>query len=801
MWSVDFTGIYDFGSGNSIYASQHDNDGDATRFDYYIPNPFFEANLTGNWIAANEFPPFSDVTAYVYESDPASSLRFEATLSTDEWGHAWFDFWELGLGEMDPWNYINVAGGGYSKDLILLPLTLDVFDPDSEYIAGTAPDGELVRVEVCNEIIPDEEWDCRSEEVPALGGSWYITFTDIDLLDETWYAAFITDEDGDSTMAELMEPPAPPFFEANITGNWISANEFPTFTDVTVSVYESDLSLVPLFSTTEATNEWGHAWFDFWDLGLGGMVPGNYVKVEGGGYLKDLVLLPLTLDVFDPDTEYIAGTAPDGELVRVDVCNETIPDEEWDCRSEEVIAAGGTWFVTFTDIDLQPESWYAAFISDGDGDSTMAELSPVPIILAAINGFVEAYDFGPGGTSARLEVHAEDGSGLKCEDNFSLPVEYNIWLDCAEVQPGDQVLLFVNEEPVKDHVVFDLSLDDVDLGQGYFAGTAPPWSTVHVSICNPEQECFFAEDNTEDSTIWAIFIDPTSIDPQAWFAAVMFEEDGDHTMAQLPSPPLPFLTASPFDDWVDGIGWPLGAMVELIIDDDHDPFNGALYTTTAESVPAPWNPDETWVGFNISGIFDLQPFHVVVMNHGDIFKVHEVTELAVTMTDPAVDIISGTAAPYSEVNVWVNWVEGAFVWATADGEGVWSADFTGVYDLEHGTGGVAAQFDDDGDGTWADWWIVTPGGIVDEILNMSDEDLAPELKRSLTTKIKNAMKSLDKGRENAAIEQLEAFINQVEAQRGKKISDETADLLISYAENLISQIEGGHKCPSEVQIG
>jgi len=53
------------------------------------------------------------------------------------------------------------------------------------------------------------------------------------------------------------------------------------------------------------------------------------------------------------------------------------------------------------------------------------------------------------------------------------------------------------------------------------------------------------------------------------------------------------------------------------------------------------------------------------------------------------------------------------------------------------------------------------------------------------------LKSLNKGRENAAIGQLEAFINQVEAQRGKKISIEAADLLIGYAENLISQIEGG----------
>jgi hypothetical protein len=38
----------------------------------------------------------------------------------------------------------------------------------------------------------------------------------------------------------------------------------------------------------------------------------------------------------------------------------------------------------------------------------------------------------------------------------------------------------------------------------------------------------------------------------------------------------------------------------------------------------------------------------------------------------------------------------------------------------------------------------------------------------------------------AAIGQLQAFINEVQAQRGKKITSETADLLIAYARNVIA---------------
>ena len=49
-----------------------------------------------------------------------------------------------------------------------------------------------------------------------------------------------------------------------------------------------------------------------------------------------------------------------------------------------------------------------------------------------------------------------------------------------------------------------------------------------------------------------------------------------------------------------------------------------------------------------------------------------------------------------------------------------------------------------------------------------------------------------------AVRQLEAFMSQVDAQRGKKISDEAADLLIAYADNviadLLSQLPPGETC-------
>ncbi len=95
----------------------------------------------------------------------------------------------------------------------------------------------------------------------------------------------------------------------------------------------------------------------------------------------------------------------------------------------------------------------------------------------------------------------------------------------------------------------------------------------------------------------------------------------------------------------------------------------------------------------------------------------------------------------------------------------------------------ATGFDANSDGC-----IDTVAGLQQIINTLPDGALSDEIKNSLTSKVDNALKSLDKGNDEAAINMLKAFVNQVEAQRGKKISEEAADMLIAYANNVISQI-------------
>ena len=96
----------------------------------------------------------------------------------------------------------------------------------------------------------------------------------------------------------------------------------------------------------------------------------------------------------------------------------------------------------------------------------------------------------------------------------------------------------------------------------------------------------------------------------------------------------------------------------------------------------------------------------------------------------------------------------------------------------------ATGFDVNGDGC-----VDRIEDFVDIIENLN---LPKGIENSLTSKINNAQKLLDKGNDNAAINLLEAFINHVKAQSGKKIPEEDANMLIEYANNIIRQIEEGN---------
>jgi hypothetical protein len=112
-----------------------------------------------------------------------------------------------------------------------------------------------------------------------------------------------------------------------------------------------------------------------------------------------------------------------------------------------------------------------------------------------------------------------------------------------------------------------------------------------------------------------------------------------------------------------------------------------------------------------------------------------------------------------------------------DGDGV--PDSTDSCPAEDATG-----FDANGDGC-----IDNVGGSEPLIETLVAEGLIDtQLENSLLSKVESAEKMSDKGNICASVNQLNALKNEVNAQRGKKISNEAADLIIEYTNNVIAQL-------------
>ena len=142
-----------------------------------------------------------------------------------------------------------------------------------------------------------------------------------------------------------------------------------------------------------------------------------------------------------------------------------------------------------------------------------------------------------------------------------------------------------------------------------------------------------------------------------------------------------------------------------------------------------------------------------------------------------------------------SWPEGGNYWSDHTGPDVDNDGFVDVPYVIYDFYGVQIG-QDDLPWTYEDRWLSAAAAqaaeeLLDQVLALS---LPKGIENSLDAKLQAVQEVLDDGNENndrAAANTLGAFVNAVNAQRGKKISEEDADSLINAAQQIIDLLTRG----------
>jgi hypothetical protein len=172
-----------------------------------------------------------------------------------------------------------------------------------------------------------------------------------------------------------------------------------------------------------------------------------------------------------------------------------------------------------------------------------------------------------------------------------------------------------------------------------------------------------------------------------------------------------------------------------------------------------WNPD---ADLNQDLFVDIKDGCILNRNYG----------LVVVETQTIVDLPSGAST-------WLT-----YVW-----------DTTGVAPGNYTINAYAISVPDESDGTDNNFKddvvtiVAPPEYLMQELVEtMETWNLPQGTESSLTSKVDASLNLLNMGNENGAIHKMMDFMDQVEAKRGKQLTNEQADYLISEAQRIIDLI-------------
>jgi hypothetical protein len=333
-------------------------------------------------------------------------------------------------------------------------------------------------------------------------------------------------------------------------------------------------------------------------------------------------------------------------------------------------------------------------------------------------------DWRPGNVVTLTIDDPANGPGVDFTDTKTVdPYGTVLFYDLAGLQVSPGMLVAMTDGVVfKNHVVINLAVTAVDIDADTVAGTGEVGAYLNVQYCQYNGCLWRRWTIIQPDGTWQVDFsvpgagtdeqETLDIVPGTSGEALYPDEDADHTDVNWYI--YQRFDAHPDEERVDGAGWPAGATITVDIDDPATPASPD-HTGTTTSVAAPWDASQTWFNFDFNGQYDLKPGDVVTVTDGATIKQHTVTSLQITLIDPTMDVISGTAAPGSYVDLQFCDTGGCtYRTELADSNGDWATDFSllgdqpweqTTFDLLPGTNGNARQWDDDIDSTMIQWAV------------------------------------------------------------------------------------------------
>lgn len=441
------------------------------------------------------------------------------------------------------------------------------------------------------------------------------------------------------------------------------------------------------------------AFFDF--NGLYDLIADDIVTLSGSGLERTYVVEPLAVTTLDAIENTISGTADPGAEIFIGVFGYDLPEIL-------VTVDNGTWTMDFDDIpfDLETGMCGRAEIPDDQRNSTAVDWCiPNPEIRAWLgNPRVEGYGW-PAGKTIMLEIaHPEGGEPFTAS---ALVEDHDGWTFVGfstegwDLEPGQEITMY-GDGLIKTHIILPVSITNADPDLELVEGTASAEGRILLCVyeggCDPPAEIF-----ADSSGNWSFdYSGQLDLFAGLGLDATEFDQDGDGTSFDYWIPVPPRIAAYPEQGFVIGWDWPHDAFVTMTVDKPGT-GPGVDYSATTQVVVTPFSSEMWWAMFDFGGAFDLEVGDIVILTDGFSNKEHTVLPLTVEVLDEAMNTVGGTSAP--EAWLFVHPWEVTFDPVQADSSGNWVMDFTGLYDLQQGTNGIAEVFDQDDDSTAIDWQV------------------------------------------------------------------------------------------------